>query len=602
MKLIPVKYHGKNYPEPIVPQLNEVAGNLDSKQISEKFPYSLHTEYSYMKRSLDSNLLDGLDELKSAHKGGIPQLWKNVKWSEEYAIFLERLIGDSIDPEVIEIHPPFKDYCKDLNAFWECYLVFFHRISSKYPRTKIMIENRCGTMYTGATFLFSTCSEMLELCEFLAAGHTELGIIIDYPQLFSAEKVKMDDVKIEKILSFNESIKSVASTVSAIHLWGKRKSQKGKRWTAHTGDLNTFFSGDIPKKEAFLQSIREAFSDEKERYFIPEVNSSEGDLVSIINDMLKMGIIFVQKESSEYLISVDWMNRIPQFVVSDTTKSIIRRYDAVGKLSVSVSAPKHCVGNKNPKTHDFLGCPTRMVLTGRKSKCPHCEENDALKYCVRCTGKRCFVKDPTVLSRCNQEHFVYLAFFPGDIVKVGVCHGERKYARLFEQGALYAYFIATCRSGKLARQLETIIRSKGVKDRVSSSYKVQHIEPFELGHADKLLSSVLASVAREVKHHNTDGIVLFERPEKFIREDALLVLLQTSDHNSDQLTFWNIIEDNGNESASIKILHDLSEFTGEIITFFGSIALLRKDNAQYLFDFKKIYGREVSFRQVSYHP
>ena len=70
-----------------------------------------------------------------------------------------------------------------------------------------------------------------------------------------------------------------------------RKSEKG-RWTPHTGDLNTFFSNNEELKKEFISSICETFNDDKKRYFVPEVNSSEADLQSIIKDLLKYNIIF----------------------------------------------------------------------------------------------------------------------------------------------------------------------------------------------------------------------------------------------------------------------------------------------------------------------
>ena len=74
-------------------------------------------------------------------------------------------------------------------------------------------------------------------------------------------------------------------------MWGKRKSLKG-RWTPHTGNLNTFFSNNDLQKEEFINSIKDTFNDDKCRYFVPEVNSSEEDLQSIMNDLLKYNIIF----------------------------------------------------------------------------------------------------------------------------------------------------------------------------------------------------------------------------------------------------------------------------------------------------------------------
>ena len=83
------------------------------------------------------------------------------------------------------------------------------------------------------------------------------------------------------------------SSISSIHLWGKKKSSKSGRWCAHAGNLNTFFNNDLEKKDRFLKSLVQTFDDELERYFVPEVNSSEEHLKDIVNDLLNMDIKFI---------------------------------------------------------------------------------------------------------------------------------------------------------------------------------------------------------------------------------------------------------------------------------------------------------------------
>ena len=57
-------------------------------------------------------------------------------------------------------------------------------------------------------------------------------------------------------------------------------------------DLNDFFSNNDKLKEDFIKSIISTFDDDKMRFFVPEVNSSEEDLQSIIVDLQKYGVIF----------------------------------------------------------------------------------------------------------------------------------------------------------------------------------------------------------------------------------------------------------------------------------------------------------------------
>lgn len=290
--LIPVTYHKKKYPHHIRPQIQEIAGHFDKTIIVPDASYSLHTEYSYMSRRLDTFLISDLFALTTAQKNGIPCLWFNSIWAEQFYVFLERLINKNVSPEVLEIHPPFTDYCPSIEQFIEYFNLFDSLFHKKNLFTKILIENRYGTLYRGGRFLFSTCSDILALCSAIKKTNTHLKVVLDYPQLMSAEQITPDSMDLTKILVFNEKIKEFKDIIGGFHLWGKRKSKTSTRWVPHSGDLNSLFDDNIRNKHIFLQSIREAFNDNVDRYFVPEVNSKEEDLLSIITDMENEGFVF----------------------------------------------------------------------------------------------------------------------------------------------------------------------------------------------------------------------------------------------------------------------------------------------------------------------
>ena len=146
-------------------------------------------------------------------------------------------------------------------------------ILKKFPDVNIFIENRCGTFYTGGKFLLSKGKSIIEFLSILKSKKLRLKLVLDYPQVFSAELIKMDSIKLNKIIEFNNNIKQYINYIGGFHLWGKRKSING-RWTPHTGDLNTFFSNNELQKEEFICSIKNTFDDDKSRYFVPEVNST----------------------------------------------------------------------------------------------------------------------------------------------------------------------------------------------------------------------------------------------------------------------------------------------------------------------------------------
>ena len=55
--LIPINYHGRTYPQHIKPKIDEVAGHFDVSSISVQRKFSLHTEYSYGARKLNTDLI-----------------------------------------------------------------------------------------------------------------------------------------------------------------------------------------------------------------------------------------------------------------------------------------------------------------------------------------------------------------------------------------------------------------------------------------------------------------------------------------------------------------------------------------------------------------
>lgn len=291
MNLIPITYHSKKYPKNVISNIDEIAGNFDKDIINPKREYSLHTEYSHMKRKLDNGLINKYPELKKSERENIPQLWKSKEWAREFANFIIELVGNNIPPKIIEIHPPFNDYCKNFSLFFDIYEEFEKIISVELPNTNIFIENRCGTFYKGGKFIISNGKSIIQFLQELEVRKLRLKLVLDYPQVFSAESIKMDDIKLKKIIEFNNNIKPYISHIGGFHLWGKRKSQTG-RWTSHTGDLNTFFSNNNLLKDEFISSVVNTFDDNDIRFFVPEVNSSEEDLQSIIFDLLKYDVKF----------------------------------------------------------------------------------------------------------------------------------------------------------------------------------------------------------------------------------------------------------------------------------------------------------------------
>ena len=221
--------------------------------------------------------------LQEANKDGVPQLWKSNVWADQFADFVLKLTEDREAPVVIEIHPPFSDYC-DLELFFDRYSVFEERIHTAYPDTEIVIENRAGTVYRGGRFIIGKASEIASLCRKIQENDTNLGVVLDFPQLLTAENLKPESFDRDKYDACIDLIYPYQGTIKGIHIWGKKKNAKG-RWIAHNGNLDTLF--DNPDdKEAFISGIRKICSDGKLRFFVPEVNSGDSDLKAVVRDVL----------------------------------------------------------------------------------------------------------------------------------------------------------------------------------------------------------------------------------------------------------------------------------------------------------------------------
>lgn len=278
-----VEYNGLSYPEGYSAQICEVAAHFDKEGIEPKTAYSLHTEYSYGKRKFDTQRIAKFPILSEANKEGVPQLWKSTEWADAFANFLIGLTEGHAAPSVIEIHPPFNDYCT-LPEFAERYRVFEEKIHREYPDTIIVIENRAGSVYHGGRFLVGKAKEIVALCELIKVENLKLGIVLDFPQLLTAENIDPLKFKEKKYKAAIHDISTYRDHIKGIHIWGKKKSSTG-RWVAHAGNFDTYFGGNNEVKEIFLAGIDLICNDGIERFLVPEVNSSGEDLALIIQGL-----------------------------------------------------------------------------------------------------------------------------------------------------------------------------------------------------------------------------------------------------------------------------------------------------------------------------
>jgi len=285
-----VKYHNKKYPANISIKTEEIAGHFDAARISNKMAYSLHTEYSYGKRKFSNHFLSKYEIIIQANKNGIPMLWYDKYWALAFANFIIDLTEDCEQLKYIEIHPPFNDYTNSMDVFIERYKYFENKIYEKFPDVQILIENRSGSLYRNGEFILSSNDEIIELANIAIKSNIQLWLTLDVPQLYTSH----NEVLYNKNL-YAEVLNKLVDInffIVGVHLWGKRINDNGNR-IAHVGDFNNYFVNDDDTKNIFLEALSNLFNDDKKRNMVLEVNSSNEDMISIINDLRKNNFIFI---------------------------------------------------------------------------------------------------------------------------------------------------------------------------------------------------------------------------------------------------------------------------------------------------------------------
>lgn len=178
------------------------------------------------------------------------------------------------------------------------------------------------------------------------------------------------------------------------------------------------------------------------------------------------------KISKFQFMGIQWRNDRPYFELFDGEKLCLET--ASGDIYLKRAGSRYCIGTYELLSHKTIPCLQKNPIAGKNPRCFSCRKKMGFELCLRCHGGDCKNANSEALHYCNQPHFVYLAYFPGNIIKVGTAYFQRKTTRLLEQGAVYALIIAKCKTGQEARRLERAIGQTGIRTSVRNQYKLMH--------------------------------------------------------------------------------------------------------------------------------
>ena len=224
----------------------------------------------------------------------------------------------------------------------------------------------------------------------------------------------------------------------------------------------------------------------------------------------------------------------------------IERYELFGQdLSLEFDfSVKYCTGWVDFENRCSQICPDHATVDEKYENC--------LKCCDKTGFNPAFYNASSVSAqqeKINQNpHFVYLAYFAPNVIKVGISQEERGIRRLLEQGARLAIKLETFSSALIARQYEAkISKLDGIVETLPVYKKLELIKlPFDHATGERELRQKLLEIEQKIG-------VSFPKSELIPCEDYF----QTA----------------GVDLPRVVLMKDCSQLVGHVCSVIGSIII-----------------------------
>jgi len=244
----------------------------------------------------------------------------------------------------------------------------------------------------------------------------------------------------------------------------------------------------------------------------------------------------------------------------------IERGDVVGQelsLAFDVST-KYCTGWVDFDNHCSQACPDGATVDEKYENCLKCRNrtgfNPAFYHADSVSAQQ---------EKINQNpHFLYLAYFSPEVIKVGISQEARGIRRLLEQGARLALKLETFASALIARQYEAKIASlSGIMETVAASKKLGLIkQPLNAAVAEQALADALVRIQQKL------GLDF---------PDRTLITCEEYFH-TDGRDFSSVIDMTGN-----------TVLTGTVVSVIGSVLITEYDGQLLAYNVKRFIGHRA---------
>ena len=266
---------------------------------------------------------------------------------------------------------------------------------------------------------------------------------------------------------------------------------------------------------------------------------------------------------SEFLLSYASFNADNKPFIECQVGDKIERYELFGQdLSLKFDfSVKYCAGWVDFENRCSQICPDQATVDEKYENCLKCRDktgfNPAFYNASSVSAQQ---------EKINQNpHFVYLAYFATNVIKVGISQEERGIRRLLEQGARLAIKLETFSSALIARQYEAkISKLDGIVETLPVYKKLELIkQPFDRTIGERKLRQKLLEIEQKIG-------VSFPKSELIPCEDYFRTA--------------------GVDLSRVVLMKNYSQLVGRVRSVIGSIVITDYDGQLLAYNIKKLIG------------
>ena len=269
---------------------------------------------------------------------------------------------------------------------------------------------------------------------------------------------------------------------------------------------------------------------------------------------------------SEFLLSYASFNSDNKPFVECQVGDKIERYELFGQdLSLKFDfSVKYCAGWVDFENRCSQICPDHAAVDEKYENCLKCRDKTGFNPAFYNASSVSVQQE-----KINQNpHFVYLAYFAPNVIKVGISQEERGIRRLLEQGARLAVKLETFSSALIARQYEAkISKLDRIAETLPVHKKMELIKlPFDRAAGERELRQKLLEIEQKIG-------VSFPKSELIPCEDYF----QTA----------------GVDLSRVVLMKNYSQLVGRVRSVIGSIVITDYDGQLLAYNIKKLIGYQA---------